>query len=335
MVQFLSDNIDQLDLAIDQLAVADRNFDRFALMLIDNVVELTLHRFAQEKARENDMFRHWGAEPIHNQNLLGKALGQAFDNKAKCAWKLGLIDNSVYESVLTLHSYRNTAYHKGLRHEGILHSLAIFYFRNACKLLKSYEPSCYARCGSDRISLRARKYIGELRWGFGCDYREIFKAAYARLEEVAASMEEDMIGDLSADMAATIDTIDDMINFLADYPPCQNRDEVIVAAQAQHFAFTEQAKEFAQKKGFKVEAETVGAYIQWIKENYNWSIKLDPIPGWRTCLQSLKNEKDYHKALKKYHDFMGRTEDIRSLLSEADAQLNAHIDQQVDTALGK
>ena len=28
MIQFLSDNIDQLDLALDQLAVNDRNFDR-------------------------------------------------------------------------------------------------------------------------------------------------------------------------------------------------------------------------------------------------------------------------------------------------------------------
>ena len=57
MIQFLADNIDQLDLALDQLAIHDRNFDRFAFMLIDNVVELTLHRHAQDKANENDM---WG-----------------------------------------------------------------------------------------------------------------------------------------------------------------------------------------------------------------------------------------------------------------------------------
>lgn len=44
MTQFFADQIDQLDLAIDQLAVRDRNFDRFALMLIDNVVELVLSR---------------------------------------------------------------------------------------------------------------------------------------------------------------------------------------------------------------------------------------------------------------------------------------------------
>ena len=40
MLQFVADQIDQLDLALDQLSVRDRNFDRFALMLVDNVVEL-------------------------------------------------------------------------------------------------------------------------------------------------------------------------------------------------------------------------------------------------------------------------------------------------------
>ena len=58
MLQFVADQVDQLDLALDQLAVRDRNFDRFAMMLIDNVVELTLHGHAREKASENEMWRH-------------------------------------------------------------------------------------------------------------------------------------------------------------------------------------------------------------------------------------------------------------------------------------
>jgi hypothetical protein len=38
--QFAADVIDQLDLALDQLQMTDRNFDRFACMLIDNAMEL-------------------------------------------------------------------------------------------------------------------------------------------------------------------------------------------------------------------------------------------------------------------------------------------------------
>jgi hypothetical protein len=57
-MQFIADIIDQMDLALDQLSVRDRNFDRFALMLIDNAVELTLHRFVQDKANENEMWEN-------------------------------------------------------------------------------------------------------------------------------------------------------------------------------------------------------------------------------------------------------------------------------------
>jgi hypothetical protein len=54
MIQFLADQLDQLDqldrldLALDQLALKDCNFDRFAPILIDNAVELTLHQHAQD-----------------------------------------------------------------------------------------------------------------------------------------------------------------------------------------------------------------------------------------------------------------------------------------------
>lgn len=73
MIQFLADNIDQLDLALDQLAVSDRNFDRFALMLIDNVVELTLHKYAQDRAAENDRWRS-NEEPKYDPKIIERAL---------------------------------------------------------------------------------------------------------------------------------------------------------------------------------------------------------------------------------------------------------------------
>ena len=91
MLQFLTDIIDQLDLALDQLAINDRNFDRFALMLVDNVMELTLYSFVQDKARENDMWGRMGS-PRHDLKVIDKGMGQAFDGKAKAARALDLID---------------------------------------------------------------------------------------------------------------------------------------------------------------------------------------------------------------------------------------------------
>jgi hypothetical protein len=43
-----------MDLALDQLAVNDINYKRFTLMLVDNVVEITLHQHASDNIAEGD-----------------------------------------------------------------------------------------------------------------------------------------------------------------------------------------------------------------------------------------------------------------------------------------
>lgn len=330
MIQFFSDNIDQLDLALDQLAVGDRNFDRFALMLIDNVVELTLHRYVQDKAGENELWTRID-KPKHDPKIIEQGLRQDFDNKVKAATKLGLIDAKVCQSILNLHFYRNTAYHRGLRHEGILHSLAIFYFRNACGLLKAYKPRGWSWSSSDKISHRAMKYLGTLKFG---DHSKTFGLAFDRLDQVAKSMTEDLIGDLSADVLQTVDSIDESINFLLDNGG-QNttRDQIVIDAQAWAFAFTDEAKEFAKTNGCQLKA--VGPFVDWIALNYPWQVKLDPVPGWRVRQAKLARETDYHLALKKYCDFMRQTETLRSQINESAAQLDAHIEHLIDIARGK
>ncbi len=330
MIQFLADNIDQLDLALDQLAVSDRNFDRFALVLVDNVVELTLHRYVQDKASENELWCKLG-EPKHDPKTIEKALGQNFDTKVKGARKLGLLDEVHCESILNLHAFRNTSYHKGLRHEGILHSLAIFYFRNACVLLSEYEPRGWSWSSNDKISYRARKYLGEPQLG---DHRKVYLSAYKRLDQVARSMDSSLKQDLAADMKSTIDMIDESIFFLANEgPEKKSRDAVIIDTQAWSFAFTDEAKEFAKARGCP--AKTVGGFVEWISVNYEWPEKIDPIPRWRIRYDSLAQEVDEHKALKRYCDFMKQTEDIRSQIAESAAQLDGYIQQQIDIARGK
>lgn len=330
MIQFLSDNIDQLDLALDQLAVSDRNFDRFALMLVDNVVELTLHRFAQDRASDNDSWKLLG-KAKHDQKVVEQALGQNFDNKVKGSRKLGLLDETLCETILNLHSFRNTAYHRGLRHDGILHSITIFYFRSACTLLGSYKPLYWSWSSADAISHRAMKYLGAPRLG---THEEDFKAAYRRLDCVAASMKEDLVGDLAHNMSETIDAVDQEIDFLAkDAPQRRTRNQVVIESQAWPYAFTDDAKAYAKANGYK--GKNLSGLVQWVIESYDWPVKSDPIGSWCARLDALKVEKSYHRALKRYCDFMRQTDDLRSHIGEAAVQLDSYIQQQIDIARGK
>jgi len=330
MIQFLVDGIDQLDLALDQLAVRDRNFDRFALMLVDNIVELTLHRFAQDRAGENDLWTtlkkpKLGSKPIE------AALGQNFDSKVKLAAKLNLISDAACGSVLNLHAFRNTAYHRGLRHEGILHSLSVFYLTVTCELLKAYKPRFWSWGSSDVVSHRARKYLGDLD---RTEPAKRFHAAFQRLGEVAASMKPTLAADLGADMEKTVDETDTVIQFLStDSPKPMSRDRTLIYAQAWALAPTDQGEAFARDHGCA--AKTVQGYVDWLSVEYAWPAKRDPIPSWRSRLTALRRETDPHRALKRYCDFMKQTDGLRATLNEAGAALDGYIQDQIDRARGK
>ena len=325
MIQFLTDIIDQLDLALDQLSIHDRNFDRFALLLVDNVVELTLQSYAREKAAENEYFGKL-EEPIYDTKLIKKARSRSFNKKATAARDLGLIDDKHCTSLLHLHSFRNTAYHQGQRHETILHSLAIFYFINACDLLLKYEPGFWYSSSQDSYSYRACKYLGSIK---SIDPRIEFKSAFTRLQEVVDSLDFDLVASLSSDMESTIDDTDEMISFLAtDSTKIRTRNEVIVYAQSRLFAFTERAREFARKNGCT--EKTINSYVEWLAKNYSWRIKTDPIDSWRNRLTTLRQQTNNHEALKRYCDFMNQTTELRFQIDDAASALDSDIQQRVD-----
>ena len=330
MLQFVADQVDQLDLAVDQLSVGDRNFDRFAMMLIDNVVELILHSHAREKARENERWRH-DVTPKNDPQAVTAALGQSFKAKVQLARETFMIPVTVAESIQYLHRFRNTAYHQGERHEGILHALAVFYFQNACSVLEGFKPQWWSSGSSDHISHRAIKYLGTPKL---FDHGDTMPDACARLRQVGNSLGLTLVVDLHTDMEKTIDLVDEQINFLAsDEPRPTSRMEAIIAAQAWPFAFSEKGKQWARDNGCPV--ETGGGYVDCLSSKYPWQIRTDPIASWRGRLKSLAAETDLDAALKKYCDFMHQTEDFRSKLDESASQLDSYIQLQIDFARGK
>jgi hypothetical protein len=56
MLGFLANNIEWIDLALEHVSKSDANNARFGLMLIDNVVEITLHQVAKDKRRESKSY---------------------------------------------------------------------------------------------------------------------------------------------------------------------------------------------------------------------------------------------------------------------------------------
>ncbi|AOJ72149.1 MULTISPECIES: hypothetical protein [Burkholderia] len=277
MIQFLADQLDQLDLALDQLALKDRNFDRFALMLIDNAVELTLHEHAQDIRRDAELYPPDDG-PRCDPKLVTAALGPYFDAKIKLARTTGLVIGELADTIQYLHGFRNSAYHRGARHDGILHALALFYARSACQLLAKYEPLFWSTSGRDSIPHRAVKYLGSVK---SVSPREAFKLAWERLGDVAAHHGDTLIDDLHSDMARTIDLADEQVTFLAQHPEPNGtpRDQVVIDCLLWPIAFSDEGEKYAAAHGGPV--PMTPEYLTWIAQNYPWPVRTDPIPSWR------------------------------------------------------
>jgi hypothetical protein len=330
MLQFFADQIDQLDLCLDQLAIRDRNFDRFALMLVDNVVELTLHQHAEDAAVVDKEWRSLG-EPRHDAKILADALGRDFRAKVRFARHSGLASDEVATSVQHLHTFRNRVYHAGLRHETILHSLALFYFENACLILSKYEPNVWSSGSRDQISHRALKYLGKTNF---MRSEESVKAAWIRLLEVGTSLGDTLLPDLCSDLAKIVDDVDEQIRFLSeDAPQATTRKQAVVESQILRVAFTESGKAFASAN--QCPAKTVADYISWMVAHFECSAKDDPIPRWRKRLENLRSETNRHSGFNKYCDFLTETEGLRDAIDASAVELDRYIQLQIDIARGK
>ncbi len=319
MIQILADYIDQLDLALDQLALNNKNHDRFALILIDNIIELTLDRFAKDQFYLTEKFGYL-AERVeklkhlkNHQNEIKKAQKDYLEPKVKLAKLKGLVTEELAESIKTIHKFRNIAYHQGIKHEKLLHSLAIFHFQNACDILKKYEPSIsYSYGTEDVISQRARKYLGNISF---LESKENFQKAWNRLIEVSEGLSFNLIEDLSNDMKSSIETFDNAIDFIIDngfrHENKKTKKEVIIDIQLKSFIFSKAGEDYALKNKCK-EFFWTNEYKEWFKENYKPEHEKDPVTSWKKRYEDLKSETDLHKALERYSQFIEQTRSFRA-----------------------
>lgn len=322
---FLTDQIHQLDLALDQLAVNDRNYDRFALMLVDNVIELVLHRHAVDQSIRGRLAKDRGAFPKNHASQVAAALGPRFDAKVKLALATGFIEQHEADALLHLHAIRNTAYHRGERHEGILRSVTLFYVRCVCDVLIKYAPPFWALLGKS-VPHRAAKYLGKLDLFVPA---APFVTAWNRLKEVALNLGDDVVIDLHADMVSSIDRVDRDLAFLeANAPNAITRDRAVLEAQLWPVAFSDEGIAFAKKNNGPT--PEIPGYVWWFEHNYPWTVTTDPITSWRRRAASLKAEKSPHAALKKYYEFMRQTEVVREAIREFAGSLDAELEARAE-----
>ncbi|RVI34229.1 hypothetical protein [Sinorhizobium meliloti] len=329
MLRFLANNIEQVDLALEHVTKGDANNARFGLMLLDNVVEITLHQIAKDKQSELSSFMHRDKPYVHAAALKA-ALGQHFEAKLKFAKKSGKLTDDASDSIAIFHSFRNEVYHIGVQHEAILPAIARFYFKLSCELLESYKPTWFGYSFDMQLPERSKKFFGGDR--FHSNGLKSYHDACNTLGNSLAFDPIEMAAALADHMDEVIEQQDVAIDTIATGGPHQHsRNEAIVETFAWRIAFTDEGKQFGRERGFN---GSMFEFVRWIGENYPIPFRSDPIRGWQARAAKLRTEKNPHLALKKYRDFMTQTADARAALDEAHGQVEQYIDQQIEQMRG-
>ncbi len=290
MLSFLVNIVEQLDLAKDHVAKGDANNARFALMLIDNALEIALHQMAKDEQSERNSFLYRD-KPYDLSAALEAALGQHFDSKVKFAKKVGRLDPDASESIMIFHSFRNEVYHIGVQHQAILPALAELYFQTACAFLCTYKPRGLSYNPRMTLPDRARKYFPYQAFSRG---REHFQAACKALGNSLTIIPVQVSGVLATHMDEVIRQQDMAVHMIATGgPQTYSRDEAIVQTFAWKVAFTDEGKKFAREKGWR--KGSVADLVDWVANNYPLPIKNDPISGWRKRADNIRRETSPHR----------------------------------------
>lgn len=328
MLSQLANTIEQLDLAAEHRSLGDANNARFALMLCDNIVELTLHQYAKDKRNELKAFS-WRNDAFEHEKALEKALGRYFDEKVKFARLIGKLSQDVSESIRIVHLFRNDVYHVGLQHEAVLPAVAAFYFGLSCQLCADYEVRSWGYSPGQPIPERTKRYLKDHR--HFVNFPKEYKAACLALKAKSGHDNKQFAQSLADHMDAVIEQQNEFIDYIGKNAPHRStRDQVVVNCQSWPLAFNEEGRRFAAKNGFL--GGNAFALVDWLEKNYPLKFKDDPIPAWRQRAKRLRGQSDPHKALKMYRSFMDDTAELRESINESTGAVDQYIDEQIERA---
>ena len=312
--------VSQLDLALDHLAQSDEDSARFALMLVDNVVELALHGHA----RYANTLKFFDVDDYKaDESLVQNALRIFFQDKIDLAKENGMISTETANSIRDLHGMRNLAYHQGISYAETIRSLTIFYFEIACALLQKRGISLRRE---EKIPYRMAKYFNPNNPDENAIWGQLMKAADA--------LQSDLLGDLVHGMTHTIQSIDQMIEFCATHStPKMTRSDVVKNSQIEFFVFSSEGKKSlndfcAKQRKAASEKDIENLMRKTMRKAGEQMFSADPVPKWMEKLHSLKAKKDRHSAVKIYCDFMEKTASIREKIDIFDFGLKVQLQQK-------
>lgn len=322
--------VEQLDLALEQLAIGTPTASRFALILVDNVVELVLHKSCETEIMVDDS-RGRLASKRYDVKARSGALGQRFGPKVEFCVQLEILSRAEAGFIRNVHEYRNELYHTGVRYDAIILPLAWEYFGTAADLLPRMRVGGYLMV--DPESSRVAKYFPGGIWNNVpktriADAAQSLRGARPQLPKTVRDMLSDFAVQLVQEVQADLD-------FLAsDNPNGWDEQRALFEVQLLHYAFD--AVHGPQLMGAKLApGETVFQRLDRLRAEWRPEFRSSPVKRWTKHAEMVSEAADSYGALAGFQRLRREMQDLANVLREAARSLDHAIQMEADQRRGK
>ena len=310
--------VEQMDLALDQLAEATPSASRFALILVDNAVELALHMACDTALRFNDTL---GYTRPYDAKQRAAALGQYFGPKVEFCVTLGMLSPSEAAFVRDVHEYRNELYHTGLLYDQIILPLAWQYFGLAADLIAKVPLGGWRMTDPD--SPRVKKYFpGSIRDRLPAE--GIAKAA-RKVVAARAPLPQSFTTMLSDFAQTMVQQVQDDLDFIGtDNFRGFDAQRALFEVQLWHYAFD-------APNGPQLSQATVpdgGSPLQRLEElrsTFRPKFSRSPTPRWMKRAQDITRAETPYAALAVFQRLKRDMRDLANILRESAQELDCQI----------
>jgi hypothetical protein len=334
-MKYIFSAIEQLDLAARQLEHVRPSFARFALLLVDNSVELLLHSACTSEI--NSLSATLSTPPKYDAETAKKVLGNHFDEKTRFCRQSGIITDDEFEFINTGHKYRNELYHIGIRHDDLIYPLAWQYHELACDLFAKLRPRVYQWWPPNVETSDAVKWHWKEESPLG-DLDAQFVATRESLKRLKPSMSPSFAEQVSAYAEQTVVRLDEALDFLVNDNP--NGDDEATVLEDIQFSDHFQNSLGERMVGFHSVSELEGlehwkTLFDRAKASWQPKYRSRPTQRWRNRAIALRHEANPSDVVRKYNGLISEMSWFEGVVHEAAYELDTWIQLQIDIARGK
>lgn len=321
-----TESIEQLALAGKQLAEQSTFNSRFALIVVDNFVELLLHRKCRETLYEH---RKYG-EPALSAKDVAAVIGQKFDLKAKLCANFKLIADEERDFILTCHEYRNEAYHVGRGYNDIAWDLTSRYHDLACDLFQRHPQRVFVH-SFDAVSTVAAQFVGDDVGSF-VDHDEIPRIA-DKLKSTKPERSKSLGSVLSKSAIDRINRIEETLSFVRNETNGFD-DERRLIEEIQFHAYVWR-DDFGCSATFEdgLSAAEIQRRVADIRSQWKPAFFGNPVDRWTGRAKELSNVGDY-MATQKFHKLKAEMTEFSVGLNFVADQIDEQIQREIDVGRG-